>query len=344
MLENALFALNARLGHLLPWRLRQQIGKRLITPKTLTVDLTGSCNLRCPSCPVGSIGPAGGSGLMDIGLFRRILERARSEHGVRAVALHNWTEPFLHPELPGFVHAVRSAGLVCSLSTNLTLRRNIEEVVAAAPDVIRVSVSGFTQESYGLTHVRGDIAQVKANMQLLSGALRRQRPQRTRAVVLYHKYRHNLTEMEQMRALARSLGFEWEEIWAYYMSVEKMSQLLDGTLNHAERDFVENRLALPIAEAVKQAASQPINPCPLLEDQIVLDYKGNARLCCAVYDAAANTLGSFLSMEKEQLVAAKQSHSTCNGCMSKGLHRYFTYYDHPGLARAFDTLAKARAN
>lgn len=346
--EDALFYLHKKLGHLVPWKLRKALVKRLYSgdkpkPKTLTVDLTGSCNLRCPSCPVGSIGQIHPSGLMDLEMFKNIVDKAKREQQIRIVALHNWTEPFLHPDLPLFIRAVKDAGLICSISSNLTLGRNIEAVVDAAPDYIRISLSGFTQESYGITHARGHIDQVKANMKLLSQALERSKHKRTCVTVLYHKYRHNLEEMPQMQAYTSELGFEWEEIWAYYMSLEKVTQAIDGNLSDNDKDFVENRLALPISEAID--AAKCINGhqrCRLLEDEIVLDYAGNVNLCCAVYDYSKNQLGHFLNMDENALKTAKSNHPTCKGCTANNLHLYFTYYDVPQLRETYEQLAQDR--
>jgi len=348
ILEGAVFYVHAKIGHLVPWKIRNYIAKLLYSsdkakPKTLTIDLSGSCNLRCPSCPVGSIGQIHPSAMMDQKLFKQIIQKAHREHGVRVVALHNWTEPFLHPELPQFIRIVKEEGLVCTISTNLTIARNIDEVLKAGPDFFRISLSGFTQESYSTTHVRGDIEQVKHNMELVSEAHRRYGKNRTCVTVFYHKYLHNLDEMQQMQAYAKTLGFEWEETWASYMSLEKVFQLIDGKLNAEENDFIENRLALPISEAIAAAkAIKGHNRCTLLEDQIVLDYQGNVNLCCAVYDYTKNQLGNFLTTSEDMLKKRKSNHPTCKSCGSHNLHLYFTYYDIPELKQKYAQLAEEK--
>ncbi|MBY0406961.1 MAG: radical SAM protein [Rickettsiales bacterium] len=347
-LERGLFYLNAKIGRFIPWKIRNYGAKLLYPhgkakPRILTVDLSGSCNLRCPSCPVGSIGQLHPSGLMHSDLFRQIVQKARREHGMRIVALHNWTEPFLHPQLPEFIRIVKEEGLVCAISSNLTIARHIEEVLQAGPDFFRISLSGFTQESYATTHVRGDIEQVKQNMRLLSEARARTRKNRTHVAVFYHKYQHNLEEMKDMRAYTKALGFAWEESWAYYMSLEKIFQLMEGKLTDADKDFVQNRLALPIPEAIAAAkALKGQSRCTLLEDQIVLDYRGNVSLCCAVYDQAKNGLGNFMEMSADALKEKKTGHPTCKSCAGSNLHLYFTYHDIPELNKTYQKLAQAR--
>ncbi len=346
--ERLLIKAHRRFGHLVPWKLRDRLIKILYPPdsakpKLLTIDIVGGCNLRCPSCPVGNMGAVNPAGLMDKGLFAKILRKGRKEHRANIALLYNWTEPFLHPELPEFIRMVKKEGMICCISSNLNIARNVEEVVMAGPDSIRISLSGFTQDAYGISHVRGDIERVKKNMKLLSDLLKRHgRTKKTVVSVHFHKYLHNLHEVEPMRAYAEELGFAWLENWAYYMPLEKAVQLTDGQIAQNERQFLESRFALPIAEAI--AAAEQLDGhqrCTLLEDQLVIDHRGNLNLCCTVYDLKANRLGTFLEMDEASIAKAKTNHPTCVRCGKQNLHLYFTYYDVPELKEKYQALAEA---
>jgi hypothetical protein len=144
-----------------------------------------------------------------------------------------------------------------------------------------------------------------------------------------------------MRAYTKELGFEWLENWAYYMPLEKAVQLTDGQLPADEKQFVEKRFALPIAQAIAAAEKlEGHNRCTLLEDQLVLDHRGNLNLCCTVYDLKANRLGTFLEMDKASIAKAKSSHPTCERCVKQNLHLYFTYFDIPELKEKYQQLAE----
>jgi len=343
--EKLLFSAHRRFGHLVPWRVKDRLIKLLYPPdaakpKLLTIDIVGGCNLRCPSCPVGNMGNINPAGLMDIDLFRQIIQKGKREHGAQIALLYNWTEPLLHPQLPEFIRLVKKEGMICCISSNLNIARNLEEVVVAGPDSIRVSLSGFTQEAYGISHVRGDIERVKKNMRLLSDTIKRH-GKKTVVSVHFHKYLHNLQEVEPMREYAKELGFEWLENWAYYMPLEKAVQLADGKLEAGEKEFVESRFALPIAQAIAAAEQlEGHNRCTLLEDQLVIDHRGNLNLCCTVYDLKANRLGTFLEMDKAAIAKAKSNHPTCERCVKQNLHLYFTYYDVPELKQKYHELAE----
>jgi MoaA/NifB/PqqE/SkfB family radical SAM enzyme len=330
-----------------PVQLRRRLhdvlfGRRDRRPRReLLIDVAGACNLRCPSCPVGNMGIVNPTGLIDKELFRQIIKKAASEYQLTLVSLFNWAEPMLHPELPELIRIVRSEGVDCAISSNLNLVRNLDDMMRAEPTHFRVSLSGFTQETYGRTHARGRIAKVKENMRAVSEAKRRVGNTRTDVQVYFHKYRDNLDEAEPMRAYATELGFSWLEHWAYYMPLEKLLDLAEDKLPEAERPFVENAFALPIKEALEAAKNYGETPCRLYERQIVLDLKGQLNLCCGVYDYKQNGgLGNFLDMTPEDIVRVKEGHPTCTRCMKQGVHLYGIYQELPALSAEYERLVK----
>jgi len=334
-----------RIGRITPRSVRN-FGYRLLyasgtDKKTIMYcDVVGTCNLRCPACPVGNTGPIAGLRPINPELFTRIVQKAKKDYGVFFIGLYHWAEPLLHPQLPDLIRIVKKEGLLCGISSNLNITCNYEAILDADPDDFRVSLSGFTQEVYGQTHVRGDIEKVKQNMQLLSAAKRQLRGNKTLIHVYFHKYRHNLHEIAPMRKFASSLGFGWLENWAYFIPLERVFELVDGTLPKEQQQFVNTQFALPIAKAIETAKDFKHNVCAAIKDQLYLDSKGDVTLCCATYATAENRLGTFLDMTKEEVSRAKTNHPICVRCRALGLHAYFAYHDNPALLKKYDILAK----
>jgi len=341
--------ISSNAGFLVPARVRRWVEKRFAspakdpkaTPKILTIDIVGACNLRCPSCPVGNTGPVNESGLMSTELFQRIIDKAAAEFDICGVLLFNWTESLLHPELPEFIRIVKRKNLGCMLSSNLNILRNIDEILNAGPDHFRISLSGFSQEIYGKTHLHGQIERVKENMRLLSAAKKRLKAHKTKIAVYFHKYRHNMHEIEPMKRFAHELGFDFEDTWAYYMPLEKLLQLMEGGLPEKEQRFVEEQFALPIVESVEAAKQiHDISRCYLLEDHLVVNVKGDVALCCTVYDMnGPSNLGHFVDMTVEDVKKAKSRHPTCDSCAKHNIFLHYTYYDVPELAKTYEHLA-----
>jgi MoaA/NifB/PqqE/SkfB family radical SAM enzyme len=137
-------------------------------------------------------------GLMGAGTLDRILEKAKRECAVSWVCLFNWTEPLLHPNIAELIGVVKKHDVPLSLSSNLNVIRNPDEILASNPNFFRISLSGFTQPIYERGHREGDVETVKNNMVKLADAKIRTGSS-TLVEVLYHKYNYNLHEIDPMR-------------------------------------------------------------------------------------------------------------------------------------------------
>lgn len=293
------------------------------------VDIVGRCNLRCPSCPVGnSTEVPRPSGYMQPSMLRDIVTKAKAECNVVAFSLYNWTEPFLHPYLPEMVAVVKSRGIACNLSSNFMLGKQIERVVEANPDIIKVSVSGFFQETYGVTHKGGDIETVKKNMTRLAEAIAKS-DSTTRVVVPFHRYLGNHRDEVEMLRFTESLGFELDPAWAYLMPLEKAlgyagDEDYGAALTDQDRRLV-GRLALPLDRALEVCSPHKEMPCRLRDRQMALTSEGKVMLCCTVFDQRRFAIAPFLTTPFEELQRLKNSHALCGVCQDKGLHVLFTY-------------------
>ena len=312
----------------IPVRIKYFMYDRLKSvPRTVVIDIVGSCNLGCPSCPSGGVRVQNRGGKMSLVLFERILEKISREQSGTTVALFNWTEPLIHPQAEEFVVATRRRGLKSRISTNLNILRDADKLAAAHPDGITISLSGFTQSVYVIGHRDGDIENVKQNMRRLSEALRRAGAS-TEVTVYYHKYLHNLHEINLMREYAESLGFQFGASWAYYMPIERVQEYIEGRLPARDVEFVEKYFALNIRRAVEATAPFRAEPCIFPATLLTLDCRGDVQLCCSVYDAGRFTIGSYLETPFEEIEQKLKSHPYCRECASHGLHIYTSWHSH----------------
>jgi hypothetical protein len=259
---------------------------------------------------------------MSLDTFERILDKIAVETpNVEHIELFSWSEPFLHPDLPAFIRAVKARGWKCAISSNFNRIRNLKEVVAARPDWIRISLSGFTQEVYGQTHKGGDINTVKANMWEL-----RQEMDLQKALfavhVAYIRYKHNMGEdYRNMAGMARQLGFKMSPVWGYYMPAEKAINYYEtGFIPAADKAVIELMAISPDEQKAIQTKT-PHSDCPLRTEQVVINADGSVALCCAVYDAGYNVAASFLEVPFAAIQEARLNHSYCDTCMSHDMHK-----------------------
>src|SRR5580698_5676077 len=110
------------------------------------LEINSLCNLHCPTCTKGNQeGYDHETGVMDEVMMEKILDKIASENPEAIVFLYGNSEPFLHKKLPECIASIKRRGLNAQLSTNCNFVRRVDEVLAAKPDMIIISLSGWTQ-------------------------------------------------------------------------------------------------------------------------------------------------------------------------------------------------------
>ena len=128
-------------------------------PWRVFLEINSLCQLKCPTCTKGNQGTGyeHKTGIMDPELMERCIDKIASENPKAIVFLYGNSEPFLHPKLPECIRSVKSRGLRCEMSTNLNHVHRLDETLAAQPDFMIISLSGFTQDVYVKGHAGGNI-------------------------------------------------------------------------------------------------------------------------------------------------------------------------------------------
>lgn len=284
------------------------------------IDVAGTCNLRCPTCPVGN-SPQGTrkKGFMEMDLFRQVLAKIRSDNvtATPEVFLFNWGEPLLHPHIGEIILALHAAGFPSHLSTNLNVENGLREVAKANPTNLKISLSGFTPESYAKTHVRGNLALVKSNMYRLRHYLDHYKAS-TRVWVGHHIYRGNQAEIPEVAALCQELGFEHHPIAAFFQPLERLLEVVEG--RDSPHPILHELIEHPLnyIPRLKKAKSTLLD-CELRFNQTAINFDGSVALCCSVYEES-NMLGAnFLEHGRRELEMMKYAHPTCKTCFNHGL-------------------------
>ena len=286
------------------------------------IDVVGGCNLRCPTCPVGQ-GSALPKGLMQRDLFQAILQKIVHEQAPQRpdIWLFNWGEPLLHPQLGALIGDVRQAGLTSMVSSNLHHSDRIDEVMQANPDRMKVSLSSLRQEAYGLTHVRGDIERVKANLHLLAQARDRHKAT-TEIWIGHHLYRHTLQDQQEVQNFAVSLGFGYVPSTAIVAPIETALRMLSTDADEWVAEPLHSQLLTTPAEisAHLKAHRSGRFDCELRFNMTSIQYDGGVTLCCGTTQALASEPVAFLAHSHAALEQKKYAHPFCGQCIKNNLH------------------------
>jgi organic radical activating enzyme len=310
---------------------------------TYWIEIVGTCNLRCPTCPTGNFRDSDFSvgrnptGFMELSLYKQILEKIKSDNISDRIEIHlyTWGEPLLHPKVAEFVALTKEMGFFCGISSNLNLDKNLRDVIKAGPDFFRISLSGFYQDNYQKTHKRGNIGIVKSNMYRLRHMLDQYNSQ-TEVHVLYHVYKHNAgDDLLMMLKLCNELGFGLEPVWAFYMPLEKSLSYLGGTVSSEDKKIID-MLAMDPVRVSQAALPSRDQDCNLRKTQMTLNIDGSVQLCCATFDKAQVVAPSFVESSHNELQGLRYANDMCGPCMDSGQHVYFTY----GVGEKLDEMGE----
>lgn len=137
---------------------------------TIEVDIIDGCNAKCLCCPRGLRIFPNTMKVMDLELYKKIVDKAY-DYGKRVIALFSWGEPFLVQNLSEYCKYAHDKGMYVCLSSNLSMKIKDLEGILKYANHLYVSVSGFTQEVYQITHRGCKIDLVKENVDKLNQLL-----------------------------------------------------------------------------------------------------------------------------------------------------------------------------
>lgn len=175
----------------------------LCPPKTLTLSITGCCNIACRHCWVDA-GTATATGHAPEPVLRRLITEfaAVAGTGIRLTG----GEPLCHPGWLGLVRLARTTGFSSiTLQTNAMLVTDSEVSALRALDfpglTIQVSLDGATAPAHDLVRGNGSHkAALEGIHRLVAGGLG------PRLAIFFTEMRHNLAEIPALLELADDMS------------------------------------------------------------------------------------------------------------------------------------------
>lgn len=307
------------------------------------IDIVGTCNLACPSCPVGNfqqddfINHSRPRGVMSLKLFQAILDKIAKENTQQhpiVICLYNWGEPLLHPKLPQFIDNTKQRGFYVDVSSNFN-SDNIQTILQSPPDKLIISVSGYQQQFYQQTHRKGNIDKLLSNLKQLSEYVKKH-DQQFLIEIFYHLYQHNVGEdIEKIYTLCEALGFAFFADVALFMPLEKnISYFNQHIISATDQELLDKLLVKP-HELVLLAKPYQQQTC-FQHDIISIRFDGSVSLCFPSYDYHYTVADNFLEFSQPQLLQRKKNHSLCQTCQSHALNVVVNFGARDALNKLID--------
>jgi MoaA/NifB/PqqE/SkfB family radical SAM enzyme len=185
---------------------------RRVEPRSIRLEASSFCQLRCPSCPTtsGHIHPVIGSWFLKFDDFRKLLDKNQA---LEQVEISNYGEVFLNPQLLRILEYAQERGVAISIGNGANLNHAKDEVleglVKYRVHFMTCSIDGATPESYRKYRVRGNFDQVICNIKTINSYKRNYQSALPKMLWQFVVFGHNEHEIHIAREMAAKLGMDF---------------------------------------------------------------------------------------------------------------------------------------
>ncbi len=210
-----------------PKELGQWLAGDDIYPIYMEVSPAGACNHRCIYCALDFMGYQ--NRRLDTELFKtRLIEMGKL--GLKSIMYAGEGEPFLHPDMAEITRATKAAGIDVAFTTNAVLfKENIQDMVLANTQWLKVSINAGTAETYAKIHQTKpeDFHRVVDNL-TSANALRKSKGYKCTLGMQILLLPDNCNEVKDLAQLARSIGMDYLVVKPYSQHPQSETRLYEG--------------------------------------------------------------------------------------------------------------------
>jgi len=252
-------------------------GRKLLKPKSLRLEATSSCQLRCPSCPTatGMIRPILGSGYLKFSDFQKLLDE---NPWIARVELSNYGEMFLNPDLLGIVEYAHRRNVILTADNGVNLNTAKKDVLEGLVKYkfwsLTCSIDGASNETYKGYRVRGNLDKVLEHINKINHYKKEYRSKYPLLTWQFVAFGHNQHEIPMARKLARDLNmkFRLKLTWDDGFSPirDKDSVRREVALNVSSRDEYQQKYGVDYMRGI----------CHQLWNLPQINWDGKVLGCC----------------------------------------------------------------
>jgi len=279
-------------------------------PSYITIEITNACACTCRLCPVGQQRRSRRVGFISWDQFTALVHSVRSH--VKCLNLHNWGDPFLHPQIYQMISYAASEGIYVYASS--TLRDfntcDAESLVRSKLNALTVSLHAASEDSYRdyqPARSRNDVTLVEAleKVKAISSAKARLRSPFPCITLSSIVTRNNEHELPQFIRLANELGVR-HSIWEASLNLRFLPydrhmgrRDVDEATLRLERQSVVNGWLPKNNKHVNQyyayvrdhdGGLPPVVPkwfsCNAPWESVVISSNGDVNLCCGSFSTS----------------------------------------------------------
>lgn len=190
-----------------------KITKGSPSPYILSLEPWNECNAGCLFCrdkkgKIHDLNPLGGGiikGKMPSEMATQIIDQLKDD--ILCAVLYTNGEPFLYEDLARVIRFATDRRVTTVIASNglLMNENNVRGVLEAGLDLIKIQLSGFTQDIYSIQIRYGEVEKLKENIRMLA-EMNRQGKYGTVILVDYILYNYNKHQLPLVRQFCKELG------------------------------------------------------------------------------------------------------------------------------------------
>jgi len=284
-------------------------------PTIIVIDVTNSCNLRCPVCPV-TISMHRKRGLMKMNVFSKIIDDFKDRPEKPAIYFNFSGEPTMNKALPEMVAYSSTNGHDTFLSTNATklTEKMAEDLINAGLARVNLCMDGFSdiaQESY---RVGSKFNAVKENIEMFLKVRKRMGVKNPECVLQTLLTSYSENQMDEMTAWAKKSGFDKVRYKTFSI----------GSYTTEEEKAANSKFLPKNEDLLRHPTGRTLETCPLPTYQTVVFWNGDLGLCCLDYDQMVQLpnveeKGFMQAYTSPEVIAARmkgyyKEFDICKGC------------------------------
>jgi radical SAM protein with 4Fe4S-binding SPASM domain len=247
-------------------------------PISLSIEPTTSCNLRCPECPSGLRSFTRPTGMLEAGLFQRVIDELSPT--LTYLTFYFQGEPFLNASFLEMVSYAASKGIYTSTSTNAHYLREDQarKTVASGLDRLIISIDGTTQETYEAYRVGGELAKVVEGARNIIRFKKELRSFTPQVIFQFLVVKPNEHQIDDLHELASSVGVDKVVLkTAQIYDYENGSDLIP--VNERFSRYRKNN------SGKYEIKNELLNHCWKMWNSCVITWDGKVVPCCFDKDA-----------------------------------------------------------
>ncbi len=308
--------------------------------KMVYIDISGTCNARCLWCDRGArkqgfLPPAlpnDAPTFMPPDVFADVLDHLLRNAIIApdaTIALHNWGEPLIHPNIHDIFSILKQNTYfkgALSFSSNASICLEFDPEKMPRLETVIFSIPGYSQKSYDFAH-KFTATKIMSNIHSMSKDLLRFKG--VNKSLTYHMYKHNLDEIPSAQMLAHKIGFSFDPVLAFFNSYAFARDYMNNTMPAEALELARKSLFLFDYDALRY-----VRPHDFVCDQwkyLAISHDAQINICCSsrLNEACDCRLGDIRQAGLDDIVDIRKNSPVCRECSALGLdysHKYAIEY------------------